>query len=95
MQPDWRTAGPANDKMSREGAGGWEKLRRPGKNGILIVLLTLWWWKAQPLVVEKDWLVAVDDVRWVLEVLLSLTAQKRTSESEGEPGPTSKRLKRS
>ncbi|KAF7798118.1 hypothetical protein EIP86_009333 [Pleurotus ostreatoroseus] len=93
MQPEWRVDVPLGGTMRRDGTGGWEKLRRPGKNGVLLVLLSLWWWKAHPSADENAWAVAVEDVKWVLEALLSRATQKRVSDGEDDDEPTRKRAR--
>ncbi|KAF7795563.1 hypothetical protein EIP86_006725 [Pleurotus ostreatoroseus] len=93
MQPDWRLADDGSE-LARDGTGGWDKLRRPGKNGMLLVLLSLWWWKSHPSVADRAWLAAVDDVQWVLTALLSRAAQKRASDDEEESRPSAKRARK-
>ncbi len=66
LQPEWRT----KDSFGRPVVGGegtWDNLRYPGKNGMLMVLLSLWWWRGIATATIDDWTVAVHDVCWVLE----------------------------
>ena len=61
MQPDWR-----NGEFGRENVGRWPQLEVPGKNGILIVLMTLAWWsESLPSLDDLSWSTAVNDVAWV------------------------------
>ncbi|KAI9070211.1 hypothetical protein FKP32DRAFT_1558348 [Trametes sanguinea] len=49
------------------GQGDWDALVQPGRNGILIVLLSLVWWRAAATSSTlDDWHAAVQDVRWVV-----------------------------
>ncbi|KAI9061266.1 hypothetical protein FKP32DRAFT_1576315 [Trametes sanguinea] len=67
MQPDWRRR-DAEGHLVRDGSGSWEALSQPGKNGILIVLLSLAWWRNNATEVTlKDWDAAVQDVGWVIK----------------------------
>ncbi|KAJ7819318.1 hypothetical protein B0H13DRAFT_1661437 [Mycena leptocephala] len=77
MQPEWRTRG--QDKKWRVGGdtkyGGpeeWGVLDRPGPNGCLSVVASLYFWgvcKDQPIAVQERWREAVEDVSWMLEGL--------------------------
>lgn len=66
IQPEWRTSG--NLKFRRNPPGSWSVLAHPGKNGMLIVIMSLVWW-ADALADANDdhsWKGAVNDVAWVL-----------------------------
>ncbi|KAI9070334.1 hypothetical protein FKP32DRAFT_1558137, partial [Trametes sanguinea] len=66
IQPAWRTKDSAGHPEIG-GNGDWDCLEKPGKNGILIVLLSLVWWKQQsPAASVGDWEAAVRDVCWVI-----------------------------
>lgn len=77
MQPEWREVGPGGELM-RRGEGDWpDELQRPGQNGMVIVLLTLWWWH-EALGGDADtagWDAAVRDVVWVLSKLVAIHAE--------------------
>ncbi len=69
LQPEWRVRG-ADGRPVPGGSvvDDWGKsLCRPGKNGVLMVLLALVWWKEiTTAATTVDWDVAVQDVAWVL-----------------------------
>ncbi|KAI9062818.1 hypothetical protein FKP32DRAFT_1603808 [Trametes sanguinea] len=66
MQPDWRATNDLGQPVIG-GHGDWDCLRNPGKNGMLMVLLSLVWWREQwPEQSATDWKMAVKDVTWVL-----------------------------
>ncbi|KAJ7869810.1 hypothetical protein B0H13DRAFT_1635086 [Mycena leptocephala] len=77
LQPEWRRRGP--DKKWRAGGdatyGGneeWGVLDRPGPNGCLSVMGSLYFWgvcEDQSTGVKECWLDAVQDVVWMLEGL--------------------------
>ncbi|KAF7797970.1 hypothetical protein EIP86_009177 [Pleurotus ostreatoroseus] len=94
LQPDWRATDSNDGPLLQDGTGDWEKLRRPGRNGILHVLLSLWWWKSHPSANDADWLVAVDDVQWALCNMLQRTERKRSSESADEGAGTASKRRR-
>lgn len=51
---------------------------KPGKNGIILVLLTLAWWKgAETGETSDDWLEATADVAWVVYEMASGTVPSR------------------
>ncbi|KAH9852425.1 hypothetical protein C2E23DRAFT_730876 [Lenzites betulinus] len=65
LQPDWRH----RDEGGRPilgGSGDWEVLTRPGRNGLLIVLLSLVWWHDAAEGTRSEWEAAVKDVSWVV-----------------------------
>ena len=97
LQPGWRLVGDLWPPVRDEVAGnGWESLSgRYGKNGIVIVVLSLFFW-AQALDVDgfeavgskdpkmrEEFSFAVDDVCWVLDRLTVVPA--RGSEVPGTP----------
>ena len=97
MQPEWRPCDLDDGSLVQEGVGEWLKLQRPGKNGMLLVLLSLWWWRAHPAADAAEWATAVDDVLWVLRSLLQLARAKCSREegSEPEAPPVPKRRRKS
>ncbi|KAH9855410.1 hypothetical protein C2E23DRAFT_701563, partial [Lenzites betulinus] len=65
MQPEWRER-DARGRPIAGGSGDWEVLNNPGKNGFLIILLTLVWWRdCASASTLGDWSAAVNDVSWV------------------------------
>ncbi|KIP01351.1 hypothetical protein PHLGIDRAFT_44687, partial [Phlebiopsis gigantea 11061_1 CR5-6] len=67
LQPSWRSS-TANNTLARDGKGPWDSLVRPGKNGILMVLLALRWWHGalSANAESSQWTDAVADVTWVV-----------------------------
>ncbi|KAG2749166.1 hypothetical protein P692DRAFT_20818540 [Suillus brevipes Sb2] len=77
LQPTWRVITAPLDTPtplpSREIAGSWHELDKPGQNGFLSVIGALnWWGKAcqDQCVDDISWLAAVADVQWVMEQLI-------------------------
>ncbi|KAJ7711571.1 hypothetical protein B0H16DRAFT_1343631 [Mycena metata] len=74
LAPLWRATNaqgrlqPGDDAQGADGP--WEGLVHPGANGILIVLLTLAWWREEEGEESETWSSAVQDVKWVLGGLL-------------------------
>ncbi|KZT00416.1 uncharacterized protein LAESUDRAFT_666186, partial [Laetiporus sulphureus 93-53] len=69
LQPEWRKNDISGHPIPG-GGGDWTKLRKPGQNGLLTVLLALLWWRlAAEEVNLSDWNMAVADVSWVLTQL--------------------------
>ncbi|KAJ7061108.1 hypothetical protein C8F01DRAFT_1252747 [Mycena amicta] len=71
-QPGWREI--ENDCPKREERNGrpWGAMVAPGKNGILSVLASLYWWGGSLRRVgsaTQSWMDALEDVTWVLEGL--------------------------
>ncbi|GJF00550.1 hypothetical protein PsYK624_168430 [Phanerochaete sordida] len=69
MQPAWRTI-DATGRLVRQPIGPWDALQKPGKRGLLLVLLCLQWWAEKAGAIQADWSAAVDDVTWALESML-------------------------
>jgi hypothetical protein len=74
LQPIWRVITTPLDSStplpSREIAGSWHELDKPGQNGFLSVIGALnWWGKACQDQCTNNvlWLTAVTDVQWVME----------------------------
>lgn len=82
IQPDWRRPGLTCGKTSRdEGYGNtsedegscWERLYQPGVNGLLNVIIVVYWWarileeRSESADAAYNWLVS--DVTWVLSQL--------------------------
>ncbi|KAI0735943.1 hypothetical protein C8Q76DRAFT_573844, partial [Earliella scabrosa] len=69
LQPNWRSRDdrgrPIIDDSAACGENTWEGLRKPGANGVLMVLLSLCWWReiATPATLDA-WQDAVMDVTW-------------------------------
>lgn len=66
IQPKWRADIFVNGRPVQRGDGDWLELRKPGKNGLFLALLTLFWWRRLESPPSQDWLDAVLDVRWVM-----------------------------
>lgn len=82
LQPDWRP----RDEDGRPilgGSGDWEVLTRPGRNGLLIVLLSLVWWHDAAESTRSEWEAAVKDVSWVVACMA-----QQALEGEGNDGHT-------
>ncbi|CAA7268956.1 unnamed protein product [Cyclocybe aegerita] len=82
LQPRWRV-NEDGEVVTSAVDGDWEQLRRPGVNGLLSVLASLFFWgvavKGKREATEK-WLVAVQDVR------LTVDKTNLDSPSAQEPG---------
>ncbi|KAI9056571.1 hypothetical protein FKP32DRAFT_1585928 [Trametes sanguinea] len=66
------------------GIGDWDCLENPGKNGILIVLLSLVWWRQQSTAASAhDWEAAVRDVGWVIGSMARALLASHNDEDEG------------
>lgn len=92
MQPEDRIT--KDDDLTRPAQTlDWDRLRVPGKNGVLSVVTTVRCWGVSVLSDSPgskervDWDTAVGDVSWALEQML------RTPEQwdDDEPAPTSAR----
>ncbi|KAJ7030750.1 hypothetical protein C8F04DRAFT_906787, partial [Mycena alexandri] len=64
INPKWRVS---NGELLREGDGSWDVLRCPGQNGFLNVVVCLRWWRLAAGTEPRDWIRAVEDVKWVLQ----------------------------
>ncbi|TFK80672.1 hypothetical protein K466DRAFT_605143 [Polyporus arcularius HHB13444] len=77
----------------------WDKLSRPGQNGLLMVLLALLWWReAATPATEADWAEAAQDVAWVISHMARLVSGKRVlskaSSSLSASATTNKKARR-
>jgi hypothetical protein len=85
MQPDWRRGELRCGRASRD-EGRFESLYQPGINGLLNVVILVYWWasiseeRGEPIDVAYHWLIA--DVTWVLTQLTHIA-------DEGEFGCSS------
>ncbi|KAH9846594.1 hypothetical protein C2E23DRAFT_872276 [Lenzites betulinus] len=64
LQPEWRQLDADGRPVIGED-GDWDSLKSPGKNGVLIVLLSLVWWRE--VATEQTvrlWAAALADVGW-------------------------------
>lgn len=69
LQPLERAYNPALSKNIRPSKEmNWEKLEKPGRNGVLLVMLLLTWWGSFS-GYDTGWLRAVNDVTSVLRCL--------------------------
>ena len=86
LQPEWRM----RDHTGRPvigGRGEWEALKKPGKYGLRVVLLSLAWWGLQAKdrkpedssnAAIKEWVSAAKDVAWVISKMAAwLTVKQR------------------
>ena len=86
LQPEWRMRNHTGRPVIG-GCGEWEVLKKPGKNGLRIVLLSLAWWglRAKDRTLEdfssaalKEWSSAAKDVAWVIFKMAAwVTAKQR------------------
>ncbi len=74
MQPDWRELDArGRPSQAMDAQDNWDKLSRPGQNGLLMVLLALLWWReAATPATEADWAEAAQDVAWVISHMARL-----------------------
>ncbi|KAJ7063028.1 hypothetical protein C8F01DRAFT_985602, partial [Mycena amicta] len=72
-QPDWRIVEESEHPIRTEAEGRpWGSMMAPGKNGILSVVASLYWWGSTLKRLGKtsqSWLDAVNDVAWAMEEL--------------------------
>ncbi|KAJ7058988.1 hypothetical protein C8F01DRAFT_1085448 [Mycena amicta] len=78
LQPQWRKAKtdwPAMDAVQKGNEGeSWTTLRVPGKNGLVSVVASLYWWGRDGVLKEgpvPEWSRAVKDVTWALHQMAS------------------------
>ena len=77
IQPDWRR-GLKNGRILRDG-GRWDRLYQPGINGLLNVVILVYWWakifeeRSQPVSEAYRWLVA--DITWILSQLTRVASE--------------------
>ena len=71
IQPDWRRHLKCGETL--RGEGFWDRLYQPGINGLLNVIILVYWWakiceeRSEPVNAAYHWLVA--DITWVLSQL--------------------------
>ena len=86
LQPDWRVCNSQGRPLTKVGSGDWEVLVRPGNNGMLVVLLSLVWWREVASDVTLScWNEAVCDVSWVLDEMVKCESHASGSESPSVP----------
>ena len=82
IQPDWWRMGMECGVTSQEG-GCWERLYQPGINGLLNVVIVVYWWakileeRGQSVDASYHWLVA--DITWVLSQLTEVASEGLSS----------------
>ncbi|KAL0945683.1 hypothetical protein HGRIS_014834 [Hohenbuehelia grisea] len=92
INPDWRVRD--GDRLVVGGTGAWEDSLPLGQNGVLSVIVALWYWRkatptASPAV--QSWCDAVDDVAWALRQAYGVTNDELAAqvqeleESDSEP----------
>jgi hypothetical protein len=94
LQPESRNKGKLHRIVGPDES--WEKLLKGGINGFFTVVVSLgWWWLAVKTPVQrKAWMNMAEDILWVLEQMVKMTAklkkrvhEERTrSESPEETG---------
>ncbi|KAI0054696.1 hypothetical protein BV25DRAFT_1816697, partial [Artomyces pyxidatus] len=99
LQPEWR----GDDwPLSRTGATGeetWEETLKGGRNGFEMILVSLSWWGAVAKTEKqkREWELAVEDVQWVAEQMLThlgneaSISHKRDGEALPEGAPAKKK----
>jgi hypothetical protein len=78
LQPAWHQDTASDDgSMSHTGPREWDKLAKPGVNGIVSVVACLYWWFKRAAEEDEDddshlplWANIIDDVSWVLTQLV-------------------------
>ncbi|KAJ7056479.1 hypothetical protein C8F01DRAFT_1087297 [Mycena amicta] len=69
-QPDWREWVDGKPALGKEYKGGWEGLLVAGQNGMLNVVVSLYWWGCKEVAVKghssTGWTQAVKDAEWVM-----------------------------
>jgi hypothetical protein len=99
LQPEWRVFDKTGRPKAMAPAGHeatWHCLLKPGVNGILSVVASLYWWGCTVHSLEgssggkdvKDWEEAVADCSWVMEQLVVATRRMEDSESENGSPPS-------
>ncbi|KAI9061403.1 hypothetical protein FKP32DRAFT_1576114 [Trametes sanguinea] len=79
----YRTRGDG-DRLVIGGQGSWEDLTQPGKNGMLIILLSLSWWRGSATAATlDDWNAAVEDVSWVIQSMARAAIQRGDEDGQG------------
>ena len=86
LQPDSRKESAGNRAPIRDALPAdenWAQTYVGGPNGMLIVVLTLAWWsqKLGGKTDQKDLIVAVNDVEWVLSAMIEKSGGGKTSGS--------------
>lgn len=73
MQPAWRVKDDTGRWKKESYGGDWAPLACPGRNGMLSVIATLSWWgrKIDDDKETAEWMMMVDDVKWVLDGLIA------------------------
>lgn len=98
LQPDWRIETLADDdadgmSLTRDPPedaviSDWPELKKGSQNGFFLLLLSLGWWGLGASDQGEDalgrWGYAFDDLRWVLEFLVSGEADGVESDEEGD-----------
>ncbi|KAK0500829.1 hypothetical protein EDD18DRAFT_1101819 [Armillaria luteobubalina] len=80
MQPDSHGVGEGEGPVSVESrcnSGEWDKMDKPGQNGLYSVVASLAWWGesvSHNIGAWKEWCAAMDDVLWVLECLAAISS---------------------
>lgn len=96
LQPDWRTESESaqpTHSLSQDPPDfvtepyDWDEVKKGSQNGFFLLLLTLGWWGVgafdQDATELERWGEAFDDVRWLLDMLIS-EEEELAEEDEGE-----------
>lgn len=68
VNPTWRKR-VGNDRLSREGSGSFNTMTVSGVNGLLSIVVSLWWWREKTSDTSpslSSWKEAVTDVAYAL-----------------------------
>ncbi|KAG1789260.1 uncharacterized protein HD556DRAFT_1447110 [Suillus plorans] len=87
LQPEWRSCqAPTLTTcaiLPHTDDGSWDRLNKPGANGMLSVVATLKWWADNTDGKDSRWQEAVDDVMWVLDRLIASRSASKSMVSGG------------
>ena len=99
LQPDWRLDTHSEDasgsgiSLSQDPPedaiiSDWQDIKKGSQNGLFLLLLSLGWWGLGASDQGEDvlswWACAFDDLRWVLEFLVSEENDNQESDKEGD-----------
>lgn len=78
LMPDWRKRNPKEWPLPREVPLGerWESIRKGGRDGILLLLMSLSWWKNathEGSVARDEYESALEELAWLLQQLIAVS----------------------
>ncbi len=80
LQPEWRLR-DSSGRPVPGGNGDWDVLKNPGKNGLMMVLLSLSWWHGVlSSATRMEWQAAVIDVSWVISSMAQSAVEDAPSQ---------------